>query len=101
MTVWERAATDHASEAAASLRIAAQIADPYRCGDAIWEAVEWLRRAELHLSRSRGRWPGLSAAVDQLERICESSGEPPEPAILQSLAQQLEEGVSTFDGLAA
>ncbi len=37
---------------------AVQIADPYRCGDAIWEAVEWLRRAELHLSRSPGRWPG-------------------------------------------
>jgi hypothetical protein len=100
MTIGEEIATDHAAEAADTLRIAAGVDDPYLRGDAIWEAVERLRRTVLHLGHCRDRRSGFFAdLVEKLEEGCDGSAEPPAGPALSALAHEVDHQLSTFTGL--
>ncbi len=84
-------ATEHAGEAADTLRRAALLDDPYRRADAIWEAVLRVESAAQHL---RGR--AASRCTDiarRLEEGCEKGAEPPVGDTLRKYANTLEEEV--------
>jgi hypothetical protein len=100
MTVGEEIATEHAAEAADTLRAAAEVGGPYLRGDVIWEAVERLRRAVLHLGHCRGRRSRFFVElVGALEDGCDGSAEPPAGAALMALAQGLDEQLKTLHGI--
>ncbi len=100
MTVGEEIATEHAAEAADTLRAAADVGDPYLRGDAIWEAVERLKRTVLHLGHCRGRPSRFFLdLLGTLEGGCDGSDEPPAGPALKALAQELDEQLSTLQGI--
>jgi hypothetical protein len=100
MTVGEEIAAEHAAGAADTLRAAADVGDPYLRGDAIWEAVERLRRAVLHLGHCRGRsYRFFERFVGTLEEGCDGSAEPPADTALMALAQELDEQLRTLHGI--
>jgi hypothetical protein len=81
-------ASEHAGEAADTLRSAAQIEDPYLRANAIWEAMLRVRSAADHL---RGRAASLCTDIARyLEEGCEVAGEPLAADTLRGYAETLE-----------
>jgi hypothetical protein len=82
-------ATEHAGEAADTLRRAALLDDPYLRADAIWEAVLRVESAAQHL---RGRAASRCTEIARhLEEGCEKGAEPPVGDTLREYANTLEE----------
>lgn len=81
-------ATEHAGEAADTLRAAAEIGDPYLRADAIWEAAVRVQSAAAHLGgRAALR---CSSIARGLEDSCEADGVALTPDALTALADQLD-----------
>jgi hypothetical protein len=81
-------ATEHAAEAADTLRAAAGIADPYKRADAIWEAVERINAAAERLGGRPAA--GCAELARRLEEGCEAGREPPGAEELQRRARALD-----------
>jgi hypothetical protein len=81
-------ASEHAGEAADTLRAAAGIADPYLRADAIWEALMRIDAAAEHL---RGPAAARCGEIARgLEEGCEATMEPPRGEELLAHARVLE-----------
>jgi hypothetical protein len=83
-----RIATEHAGEAADTLRRAALLDDPYLRADAVWEAVLRLESAAHHL---RGHGAKICTDIARhLEEGCEKDVEAPAGDTLRGYADKLE-----------
>ena len=81
-------ATEHTGEAADTLRAAAEVSDPYKRADAIWEAVERVRCAA---DRLRGREAAACEDIARyLEEGCEGRDEVPGREALRGYARTLD-----------
>jgi hypothetical protein len=81
-------ATEHANEAADTLRAAALIDDPYLRADAIWEALE-----KVHSTADRLHGRSAAACGDiarYLEEGCDGTAEPPAGDTLRGYARTLD-----------
>lgn len=81
------AAAEHTAEAAADLRHAATIADPYQRADAIWAAVLRLRSGSELLGAPAAE--GCDEIRRRLEEGCEAGGELPGADALKHYARRL------------
>ena len=81
-------ATEHAGEAAHTLRQASLIDDPYMRADAVWEAVVRVQQAAARLSGDAAA--GCAAIAARLEEGCEAGGDTPTAGALRAYARRLD-----------